>query len=41
MNPETETDVAPSPFTMVGTGPGMVCEGDVCLVPGSAAPVVE
>lgn len=27
-----ETDAAPAPFTMLG-GPGVVCEGDVCIVP--------
>lgn len=30
------TDAAPSPFTMVTGDPAaMVCEGDVCFVPGS------
>ncbi|WP_353813981.1 hypothetical protein [Agromyces sp. SYSU T00266] len=27
------TDAAPAPFTMVGAGAGMICEGDVCFVP--------
>jgi hypothetical protein len=30
------TDAAPSPFTMVTGDPSaMVCEGDVCFVPGA------
>ena len=27
-----ETDAAPPPFTMLG-GSGVVCAGDVCIVP--------
>ncbi|WP_165314403.1 hypothetical protein [Agromyces protaetiae] len=31
-------DVAPVPFTMVTGAPGaMVCEGDVCYIPGMDA----
>jgi hypothetical protein len=33
-DPET-TDAAPAPFTMIGAGPGMACEGDACVVPGT------
>ncbi len=35
--PDTPRDAAvPSPFTMVAGDPAaMVCEGDVCIVPGS------
>ena len=30
------TDAAPSPFTMVTGDPAaMVCEGDVCFIPGA------
>jgi hypothetical protein len=31
------TDAAPAPFTMIGAGPGMACEGDVCVVPDLSA----
>ena len=32
------TDAAPSPFTLVtGDSAAMVCEGDVCYIPGTAA----
>ena len=32
------TDAAASPFTMVAGDPSaMVCEGDVCFVPGAAS----
>ncbi|MDR6907105.1 hypothetical protein J2X63_002813 [Agromyces sp. 3263] len=32
------TDAAPSPFTMVTGDPAaMVCEGDVCFIPGAGA----
>lgn len=34
--PTTGADAAASPFTMVGVDPSaMVCEGDVCFVPGA------
>lgn len=36
MSRETTTDAAPAPFTMLG-GSGVVCEGDVCVIP----PVAE
>ena len=35
---EAVTDAATSPFTMVtGDASAMVCEGDVCFVPGAEA----
>ncbi|WP_156997154.1 hypothetical protein [Agromyces aureus] len=36
--PMPVTDAAASPFTMVAGDPSaMVCEGDVCFVPGTSA----